>query len=531
MMLILIHIAFLLALWALVLVRMRTLLAYFQQDEYNDKRFFEGLAETGLIDKRASILAISAYVLAVITGAYVTFTAVAAIGFGIIAAMEYRYKFKKALVMTERARRLYTLAIGFGLILMGLLFVRIETTILIVHALPLCLILSNKILTPYQERLNQGFITKATDKLADLDPITIGITGSFGKTTVKHILAELLRQDAPVFYSRGSINTVLGLTRHIRARLQPAHKYFIAEMGAYGIGSIKRLCDFADPDYGILTSIGDAHAERFGGLENTAKAKSELAAHICETGRKIIVTRDVLRHAPVADLQARHPEKFVIVGHEAGDDVVIRAAAFADGMWSITLGFEAHPELDDMTFALPLLGDHNVMNLALCVALVAEVAPQAVAQLRYVAPDVEQIPHRLEKRPHFGHGPVVLDDAFNSNETGFVNAVEVLRAMADDAGGKAVLVTPGLAELGVEHEAVHGRVGLAAAKMCDHVVVVNPDRIPTFIQALREEGAHYITAPTLAAARKEIDALELGAKDVLLYENDLPDVLEEKRLL
>ena len=112
---------------------------------------------------------------------------------------------------------------------------------------------------------------------------TIGITGSFGKTTVKHILGDVLGQLSTVFFSSGSINTPLGHTRHIRQRLQPAHRYFVAEMGAYE-GSIERLCDLIDPNHAIITSIGLAHNERFKGLDVVAR-KIRIGAVGCDQGR------------------------------------------------------------------------------------------------------------------------------------------------------------------------------------------------------------------------------------------------------
>ena len=181
---------------------------------------------------------------------------------------ERTYRFKKPLVMTERATRLHRLALRW-------------TAAVLVPVLALLLPvleISGRPGTaagasfrqfpagPGEDQRNQAYIDEASHKLAGFSGVRIGITGSFGKTSVKHILAQLLGVDAPVFYSRGSINTVLGLTRHIRQRLQPAHKYFIAEMGAYQKGSIARLADFVKPEIGIITAVGEAHLERFGSL-------------------------------------------------------------------------------------------------------------------------------------------------------------------------------------------------------------------------------------------------------------------------
>ncbi|MCA0920705.1 Mur ligase family protein [Pseudooceanicola nanhaiensis] len=516
---------FLYLLWT----RSRTLLAYFQQEEYDATRFPDAILSVRLYDIRAS-LAIVASLLLIGTWAPIAGILLAAALIALIAWREGTYRFKKPLAMTERARRILWLARGLAGVAALSVLCSPWWALVVIQMLPLALVLANLVLAPMQQKINQGFIDEATAKLARMQPVTIGITGSFGKTTVKHILAELLEVSGPVFYSRGSINTVLGLTRHIRQRLQFSHRYFIAEMGAYGIGSIKRLCDFAHPEYGIITAVGHAHAERFGSLENTAKAKSELAAHVCAHGKGVVVTEAVAALEPFAKLREAHPGKFTVVGESETSDVQIVEAVLVGALWRITLRFNAQDGQPELTFDLPLLGAHNIMNAALAVAMVALVDPEAVARLPLATPEVSQIPHRLQKKAALA-GPLILDDAYNSNETGFGNAVSVLRNVADEQGGKAILVTPGVAELGDQHSVVHERLGKLSGEACDLVVIVNPYRIPTFQRAAEGQRAEIVTKATLNEAQAYVRGLSLGAQDVVLYENDLPDVLEEKRIL
>ena len=124
----------------------------------------------------------------------------------------------------------------------------------------------------------------------------------------------------------------------------------------------------------------------------------------------------------------------------------------------------------------------------------------------------------------------MLDDAYNLNEVGFKNAVTVLNALAKQRGGKAILVTPGVAEMGLEHDRVHGRLGEHVSGLCDIVIAVNPDRIEAFSDALDKDKVDYHARGSFAEARKLVSELS-EEKDVVLYENDLPDILEETRLL
>ncbi|WP_376875002.1 Mur ligase family protein [Albirhodobacter sp. R86504] len=508
-------------------VRSKTHLAYFQQEEYDAPRYLRALVDVRLYDVQASVALAVLWLLKAITGLALFYPVLAALALVVIAWRESRYTFKKPLVMTERATRMLGLARAATAVIVALSGFGVIVALIAIQIVPFALMAANAVLQPMQQRINDGFVREATDKLAEMRPETIGITGSFGKTTVKHMLAELLGVAGPVFYSRGSINTVLGLTRHIRQRLQPSHKYFIAEMGAYGIGSIKRLCDFAQPDYGIITAVGHAHAERFGSLSNTAIAKSELAAHVCAHGKKVVVTDRVAELAPFAALRSSHPEKFVVVGEGEGCDVRILSRVLKGADWVIALRF---PSGAEHTFILPLLGEHNVMNMALCVALIDAIAPDVTARLPMITPTVSQVPHRLQKKDA-GKGPLILDDAYNSNEEGFVNAMRVMREVADQKGGRAVLVTPGVAELGNEHDRVHTALGGQAGQLCDVIYAVNPSRIPSFTLAARNARAEVIEVATLNDAMKGVTAMGLTAADVVLYENDLPDLLEEKRLL
>jgi UDP-N-acetylmuramoyl-tripeptide--D-alanyl-D-alanine ligase len=157
------------------------------------------------------------------------------------------------------------------------------------------------------------------------------------------------------------------------------------------------------------------------------------------------------------------------------------------------------------------------------------VQPAAASRIAAFSKDVEQVQHRLQKVDNPGQ-PLVLDDAYNSNEIGFKNAVSVLRELADHRDGKAILVTPGVAELGLEHDRVHGRLGEYASQRCDTIIAINPDRIGAFVDAIDSSETDFHTRASFADARRLVSEIATE-KDVVLYENDLPDLLEETRLL
>ena len=107
----------------------------------------------------------------------------------------------------------------------------------------------------------------------------------------------MLETAAPTLITPGSVNTAMGIARVIRERLQPQHRYFVVEMGAYGIGSIRRLCALTPPHLGIITAIGKAHYERFKTLDAVSHAKYELAEAARDNGGSVIVA---VRHAGIS---------------------------------------------------------------------------------------------------------------------------------------------------------------------------------------------------------------------------------------
>jgi len=520
---------FVVALLGFGLVRINTILTYFQQEEYDSSRFLGAIIRVRLFDVLATLGLIGLFAADVYVGlgAYMWLAGAALLI--VLALRERNYAYKKRLVPTQRLKRIRWLSRGFFVLSFGLIFAHVYAVFVILQIIPLLIMLANRLLRPFQDSVNQGFIDEAVAKLNAFQPVTIGITGSFGKTTTKHILAEILEAAGPVFYSPGSINTVLGLTRNIREKLQRGHKYFIAEMGAYGIGSIKRLCDFSDPNFAIVTAIGNAHTERFGDIATIAKAKSELVEHVCGKGGMSVIPFELLEHQPFADLKAQYPDLVRTVGETSEADFHIVKAELDSSDWKIEVQDRSTPGAPPLAYTLPLLGDHNILNSALAVVLTYLVNPASATRIAAFSKDVEQVQHRLQKVEHPGQA-LILDDAYNSNEIGFKNAVKVLHKLAKHRQGKAILVTPGVAELGLEHDRVHERLGDYSSTHCDIVIAVNPSRIEAFVGALDQTKVSFHTRPSFADARRLVSELA-SEQDVVLYENDLPDLLEEKRLL
>jgi UDP-N-acetylmuramoyl-tripeptide--D-alanyl-D-alanine ligase len=510
--------------------RLLTYLHLFQQEEYDIRRFLRWIGENRGWDRRLSLTLLAIFAAQLILLALVpevAFVALAGLACFGAAAVERdpRKTAKKKLAMTARAKRIYVIALVLAALVgvaAALLSELVVVWIVAVQLVPLTLIAANLLLAPAEARVQRRYWNEARARLDQLKPTVVAITGSYGKTSVKHIIGHVLETAAPTLITPGSVNTAMGIARVIRERLQPQHRYFVVEMGAYGIGSIRRLCALTPPHLGIITAIGKAHYERFKTLDAVSRAKYELAEAARDSGGSVIVASDTLNFAWPRQFVERHRDLVITVGEDGAADLVIDSA---------------HQEKDGVVAAIrwrgeryelraPLYGLHHGRNIALAFAAACSLglAPEdIVASLR----SVPQIAHRLEVKRQ-ANGTVVIDDAYNSNPVGFASALDLLDVLRQP-DGRRIVVTPGMVELGAEHEAEHARIGRLAAEHADILVAVAPHRVAPLEAAFRKAAPEreIVSCAGFAEARLWLDR-NLTGRDVVLLENDLPDLLEQK---
>jgi UDP-N-acetylmuramoyl-tripeptide--D-alanyl-D-alanine ligase len=440
---------------------------------------------------------------------------------------------KKPLVMTGRAWRIYVAALLVSLVvalvplplaaytsLRDPAIVAVAVTIVVVgfFATTQILLLADVLLAPIQKSINERYLTRARQRLRDVAPTIVGVTGSFGKTSTKFAVQRLLGTDVALA-TPGSFNTPLGICRTINERLEERHDYFVVEMGAYREGDIAELCRFVNPTIGVLTAIGPAHLERFGSLDAIRRAKYELIESLPSDGLAVMNVDDPNVRA-LAD-GTTHVQVF-------------RYGLDSDGYPDVTASdFEVTGEGTSMTivFRQPdvtlevrtrLLGRHAVGHVLAAVG-VAKFAGMQMHELKTAIESMEPVEHRLQLIRGDG-GVTVIDDAYNSNPEGAAAALEVLDAMP---GRRKVLVTPGMIELGPMQFEANKKLGAHAAKVADTIIVVAPVNRAALTSGAEEAGASgkLIVVDSLADATAQLPEI-LGPGDVVLFENDLPDHFE-----
>lgn len=508
--------------------RLLTYLHIFQQEEYDGARFVRWLAATGSVDKKLSLalLALGGALLALGAPAWLA-AAVSALVLIAVAARETdpRRGAKKPLVLTARAKRIFAVALALA-VLSGAAIAAIGANpallILPVQLLPIDLVVANLLLIPVETRIQQTFWREAHDKLMALSPVVIAITGSYGKTSVKHILGHILEAASSALITPGSVNTPMGIARIVREQLQSRHRYFVVEMGAYGPGSIARLCRLAPPSLGVITAIGKAHFERFKSLDTVARTKFELAEAVVNRQGTLITPEAVLGFAAAKAFAQVHADRMLICGERPGLPLeLISIRQERDGLAVAVVWHGMRYDL-----VAPLFGSHQGWNMALAFAAACTLGidPETV---RLALRSTPQIAHRLEVRK-LPDGPIVIDDAYNANPVGFAAALDLVAALKAPSG-RAILITPGMVELGTAHDEEHARIGRKAAGMIDVLLPVAPERITAFTEAFRQSApsATVVPCPNFAAAKSWLAANQRGG-DVVLIENDLPDLYERR---
>jgi UDP-N-acetylmuramoyl-tripeptide--D-alanyl-D-alanine ligase len=509
--------------------RLLTYLHIFQQEEYDGGRFVRWLAATGSVDKKLSLalLAVGGALLAIGGPAFLA-AALSAGLFIAVAARESdpRRQAKKPLVLTARAKRIFAVALAIA-ILSGAAIAALGNNpallILPVQLLPIDLVVANLLLVPLETGIQQTFWREAHDKLTALSPVVIAITGSYGKTSVKHILGHILEAASSALITPGSVNTPMGIARIVREQLQSRHRYFVVEMGAYGPGSIARLCRLAPPSLGVITAIGKAHFERFKSLETVARTKFELADAVASREGTLITCEGVLGFAAAKAFAQVHADKMLICGERAG--LPLELVSIRQDRDGLAVALVWHGARYDLV--APLFGSHQGWNVALAFAAACTLGidPETV---RLALRSTPQIAHRLEVR-RLPDGPILIDDAYNANPVGFAAALDLVAALKEPPG-RAILITPGMVELGSAHDEEHARIGHKAAGIVDVLLPVAPHRIAAFTEAFRQSAgpsARVVPCTNFAAAKSWLAANQ-QAGDVVLIENDLPDLYERR---
>ncbi len=447
---------------------------------------------------------------------------------------------KKRFVRTSRAMRIVVtgtvaatiVIVGASILLNNLpdisalqLIVSGLIGLIVFLAAPLWLILGNILMTPVDAFLRQRFIAQAKAVLDEVRPTVIGLTGSYGKTTTKNILAHLLNGRYRAYPTPKSYNTTMGVCIAINRDLAQDYSvdYFIAEMGAYVEGEIAEICDLVNPQIGIIIEVGPQHLERFGSLENIAKAKYELIQALPPDGVGVFNWDNP--HVRQMYEQG-YPQTRLAVSKRLSPEeakkqgVRFVAANITETLEGLNFAIIDTEAGEEAFIQAPLLGEHNVTNLLLATA-VAVHAGMRLAEVAFRARTLQPAESRLVRQVT-AQGITIINDAYSANPVGVVGALRVLGLHQQ---GRRLLITPGMVELGDLHEQENRKLGQVAAQYATDVILVGSKQTQPVAEGLRDAGfpeARLHIVETLQEAVRWYEQ-NLATGDTVLFLNDLPD--------
>ncbi len=518
---------------ALYCMELKRDLMMFQQNSYRLERYRRWLGASGDTTSlwRLSGLVVFFATLSTLSrpmGATVLTAAFAAASIVRLA----RARYKKPLVWTARARRIYTVGTALAAVVAAAaVFIArhdspaevLQTTMITLLGCycgsHLLIAAAAVALGPVESAINRRYYRQAADILRSMPDLRIiGITGSYGKTSTKHYLHRILSERYDTLMTPGSYNTTLGVIRTVREYLKPYNEVFIVEMGAKNRGDIREICDLVHPSMGIITAVGPQHLESFGSIEAVQATKFELADALPADG--LAVVNDDFPHIadrPVANTRCA---RYSCTGAPGADYRATDIRYSASGTTFTVTG----PDGWTLPLATRLMGECNVSDL-LAAAVTAHALGVPDTSIRATVAAIEPVEHRLSVKTTPG-GITILDDAFNSNPVGSRMALEVLGQFT---GGRRIVITPGMIELGSEQYERNRDLGRAIDANADIAIIVGEYNREAILAGIADGGripaAQVHTAATFADAQRLLTSFAAKG-DTVLYENDLPDTFK-----
>lgn len=421
----------------------------------------------------------------------------------------------KPLVYTSRVKRQIVVLFLLNAIIFYFVNKELETywVYLMAVAWPLqwlLLVVMDIITLPIENGVKGYYKNLAKKKLMQSNALRIGITGSFGKTSSKMILQDVLSSQFISLCTPGSFNTPMGITKTIRYDLKPIHEIFICEMGADHKGDIKELMNFVQPKYGLVTSIGEQHLNTFKSLDNIIHEKMLEIEMLPSDGVGFInLDNEYIRNYTIKNTC----KKVTFAIHQPADYQAIDIVYSNNGS-----EFKVLNNNDVFLFKTKLLGENNVSNILAAIAIARELNV-SWAYIQQAVLQVSAIEHRLQKR--FINGYTFIDNAFNSNPVGAKTSLDVLAAMS----GKRVLVTPGFIDLGAKQDFYNHQFGTQMKDHVDTVILVGKNQTTQIYKGLQESGfdmEQVIVVDHVTEAFEYVYS-HFSINDTILLENDLPD--------
>lgn len=405
--------------------------------------------------------------------------------FGLIPALFLWYKkTNKPLKTTQRVKRFF-LILGF-----------VETvSLLFIYKLQInpgisvaCVLLISVFISEIVEKILFAKYKKtAFNKLNSINPKIITITGSYGKTSIKNFVYQLLKDDFNVYKTPRSVNTLKGIVLDVNTQLPPNTEIYVTEAGAREKGDIKEIVEFLQNHYAVLGKIGPQHLEYFKNLENIVKTKTE----IFSSKRLIKGFSYDIKHGP----------KVTTIK----DKIKNVKASLEKTEWDLEIGDETY------RFETKILGSFNAINVSLAIYQALEFIND-IKKIKQKVWKLEPVPHRLQKIS--AGGKIIIDDSFNGNIEGMLESFKLVK----EHKGRKIIVTPGIVETTKE---INEKLAKEINKTFDLAIITGNINKKTLYDNITIEKIHLRDKSKLE--KMLADLTHPG--DLIIFSNDAPEYL------
>lgn len=372
-------------------------------------------------------------------------SAILAVGCVLLTYVANRGKKKVPLRYTPRVVRLFIVCL---VLIFGTLW-HIPSYIVPMF-LPLIVLIACVVILPIEKLIFCYYWKKANKKLQSTNAIKIAVTGSYGKTSVKFILAHLLEGIA----TPSSYNTPMGIAKFVNSTALDQYSYVVLEMGARHPHDISKLCKLVQPDVGVVVGVAPQHIQTLGGMAGVIAVKQELLHSMANTGGLVILNGGcdtVSSWTDVADVST-------VV---SSDIVSCSVDSISYNSMTLNISYLGN----EYTVTTALVGLANLDNIALCLSVALRLGMD-IEVLLYRLSNIEQIAHRMQSIEGAVH---IIDDSYNANIKGIKMCCDTVSAMTNVSN--KVVIAQGIVEGGAMSDQLNYQVGQMLGECFDQIVL------------------------------------------------------------
>lgn len=400
----------------------------------------------------------------------------------------WQKRLDKKLVFTPRVKRFFTLLIFFTIFFDLLCLVKFNcnlfsTILLLISSLVLSSLIESFLFKVYKN--------EAKKKLEDISPTIVAITASYGKTSIKNFLKDILSKKFKTYSTPRSVNTLGGIIKDINESLPKDTQIYIVEAGARERGDIYEISTFLDHHYAVIGKIGPQHIEYFKSIENITATKLELLSS--KRLKKAFIYYEIL---------VKDKDEFIKFGNNIKN------------IKSDLNGISFDLELNGKIFNIkaPVLGEFNAINITAAI-LVAKELKMDMSEILEAIKDLKPIEHRLQKIE--ANKKIIIDDSFNGNLEGMISSYELVKSF----NGRKILVTPGVIESTKE---INEKLAKKIDEVFDLVIITGKTN-----RAILDKNIKKAQKIILKDKKELQQVLAKNTKegDLILFSNDAPAYL------